>query len=317
MLITKPVITHIAPNREEPITGNKGSCRSSEMKQEPALTQTEKDIFFAPDQATGRPQSDHRTAEQIITANRIFNNLPSSIPKENLYKHLGDWTSNNPDPQKRADAAYNAARVFNYIDGINVKESARTDNTKGNGRIEGEYESPLPPPFDEVTIDENSEAALLKKFSEEGYAVLDNHGTPLASDNEKITTNKPVYPTGRPNGDTRSAEQIFNANPIVNRFVESLAEHPYRDSILNNLKALTGDWTEDNKDDDSRADAAYNISSVANYIDAHPGFHRLDEGYDNIGPDHLTGFSRTGTNPNTEASALIDFSQNGYRALPD
>ncbi len=269
------------------------------------LIQSEKDIFFAPYRASGRPQGDRRTADQIINQNRIFKNLPSSIPLEQLYKHLGDWTSNNTDPQKRADAAYNAARVFNYIDGIDVKESARAGDTKGDGRLKA------------VDLwDGSTEAARLNAFAQKGYYALEDHGIPLASDNERITTTKPTHPTGRPWGDTRSAKQIFNASPIVNRFVEDLADHPDRASILNNLKALAGDWSDSNPNANSKADAAYNISKVANYLDAHPGFYRLDESFDNIGPGYLTGLATDTVNSDTEAAAFIDFSQKGYSALP-
>lgn len=319
MNITPPVTPLIPPLMGEQPASAKAD-RSHGAKQRPSWIQSEKDIFFAPYQATGRPRGDRRTADEIINANPIFKHLPLSIPAENLSRHLGDWTNANPNPQSRADAAYNAARVFNYIDGINVKESARGDNTKGNARIEGEYQSPLPPPFDDAEIidGDGSEAALLKKFSQEGYTALDDHGTPLPWDNEKITITKPTVSIGRPRGDRRSAEQILSANPIVERFAKSLADHPLRDSTLNNLKALTGDWTEHNKNPDARADAAYNISKVANYLDAHPDFHRLDEGFNDTGPGFLTGFDQTGEAfPCTEASAFMAFSEKGYSTLPD
>ena len=276
---------------------------------------SEKNTDFAPTAATGRPQGDHRTAEQIISENPILNNLPSSVSKEAMFKHLGDWTSSNPDPEKRADAAFNAARLFNYIDGLEAKQSARGDSKQGDGKIKGEYWSPLPPPFDEVSIEENSEAALVKKFSEEGYAALGNQGAPLASENEKAVETIPTSASGRPEGDGRTADQILSANPIVARLESSLAKQPGGAKTLENLKALTGDWSENNTNADSRADAAYNIAKVANYLDANPTYNRLDEAFDNIGPGHLTGFTRNGANPGTEASALIDFSNRGYTAL--
>lgn len=278
-------------------------------------SRTENNIDYAPNGATGRLKGDRRTAEQIIKDNPILNNLPSSITKESLFKHLGDWTGSNPDPEKRADAAFNAARLFNYIDGLDVKESARNPSKQGDGKITGEHQAPLPPPFDDVTIVKGSEADLVKKFSEEGYAALGNHGTPLASDNEKRPQKIPPSPSGRPEGDKRTADQILNANPIIGRLEESLAEISGGARILEKLKALTGDWGENNTNAESRANAAYNIAKVANYLDANPTFYRLDEGFDNIGPGHLTDFTSEGANPNTEASALINFSNSGYTAL--
>ena len=292
-----------APEQPDKDSGNKG-------------VGTEKNTSYAPASASGRPPGDHRTAEHIIKDNPILNNLPGSIPKEALFKHLGNWTSSNPDPEKRADAAYNAARVFNYIDGTKVAEPTRSDQRQGDGEINGETVSPLPPPFDEVTIEKNSEAERVKEFSEQGYGALGNHGTPLASDNEKIITQKPTSPSGRPIGDTRSAEQILNANPIVARFFELMDNNPHFSKTLEQLKALVGDWTESNKDPESRANAAYNIAKVANYIDAQPNLYRLDDAFSGAGPGDLLGFTSRGANPGTEASILIDFSEHGYAALP-
>ncbi|KAA6173355.1 hypothetical protein [Pseudomonas veronii] len=144
-----------------------GASNRPDGKSQFDFIETEKDTFSVPTHATGRPEGDTRTADQIIKANPIFNYLPRSIPVKNLYTHLGDWSINNPDPKQRADAAYNAAQVLNSIDARGLKNS-------GNGRINGEYVSFLPPPFDGAQIDDNdgSEAALLKKFSEKGYSAL-------------------------------------------------------------------------------------------------------------------------------------------------
>ncbi len=277
----------------------------------------EKDVFHAPHSATGRPKGDSRTAEQIISDNRIFRSLPSSIPREALFKQLGDWTASNLDPQKRADAAYNAAHVLNYIDALESKNTSRLPENYGNGEIEGEYESPLLPPFNEAWIGENTEAALLDRFSKEGYRVLGDHGAPVASDHEKITTQRPATASGRPAGDNRSAENILNANPIVGRIESTLETVPNLHDTLNNLKALTGDWSENNTNANSRADAAYNISKVANYIDSRLDALRIDEGFDDSGREELTGFNTEGVNPGTEASMLLAFSKHGYAALPE
>ena len=150
-----------------------GSSNRPDGKSQFDFIETEKDTFSVPTHATGRPEGDTRTADQIIKANPIFKYLPRSIPVENLYTHLGDWSINNPDPKSRADAAYNAAQVFNSIDARGLKYS-------GNGRINGEHVSVLPPPFDGAHINDNdgSEAALLKKFSENGYPALAEKSPP-------------------------------------------------------------------------------------------------------------------------------------------
>uniref|UniRef100_UPI001C0FC10F hypothetical protein n=1 Tax=Vibrio cholerae TaxID=666 RepID=UPI001C0FC10F len=53
------------------------------------------------------------------------------------YKLLGDWTSNNKDPEARADAAFNAARVLNYIDTSLSADGEHRGKAHGIGVFEG------------------------------------------------------------------------------------------------------------------------------------------------------------------------------------
>lgn len=121
-----------------------------------------------PTHATGRPRGDFRTAEQIIAANPILKTLPESIDKERFYQRVGgNWNDPALPPEQRADAAYNAASVLNSIDAGNAHWETRL-----NQEIDGEFFSPLPPPFDEAEIADGSEAAIVKAFCSEGYAAL-------------------------------------------------------------------------------------------------------------------------------------------------
>lgn len=299
-----------------PATSASNAPATLPAKPSKTFKHTEKDTSFAPPKATGRPSGDHRSAEQIIKDNRIFEYLPSSIPREDLYRHLGDWTANNPDPQKRADAAYIAARVFNYIDDLGSRVFSINRRKTYKGLIDGEIRAFLPRPDNATYIAPKTEAALLKAFSEKGYEALGDHGTPLVSDNEKITSSKPTFPKGRPHGDARSAVQILNANPIVGRFVEDLASIPNGAAVLNNLKARTGDWTADNPNAEARANAAYNIAQVANYLDDAPGLNRLSPGNFREDPHTVGGVIHSYAIPRSEAEAFIRFSEKGYAALP-
>ncbi|WP_226477602.1 hypothetical protein [Pseudomonas sp. MWU16-30323] len=278
----------------------------------PQETASEKNTAYAPAQATGRPSGDRRTADQIIKANPVFKNLPASIPLADVFRHTGDWTPDNPDPDKRADAAYNAARLLNYIDD-NPKEPTKNPiRFLGNSEIDGEILSPLPPPFDETYLLPGSEADLLKKFSTDGYSALPDHGTPLATDNEKNTTREPTAPSGRPFGDTRSAQQILSANPVVQLFVEHIKSLPYGQWHLDELKQQIGDWTEKNTDPDSRADAAYNFAQVGNYL--HPG--TPGSGASALDKNQWRKETeRYGTVLNSEAHTLLRFIRLGYSAL--
>lgn len=275
-------------------------------------------VFFAPGKATGRPQGDRRTAEEIVNANPILKSTPISIPQENMFRFLGDWTSNNPNPDARADAAYNAARLFNYIDttyqngkGINPRADQK------NNYIDGETRGILPADENEAFIREGTEAHFLRTFSETGYSVLPDHGSPSASENEKNTAFKPTRATGRPADDNRTTEQILNANPIIQRFMQSIQDTTYGTQLLSDLKTITGDWTADNLNPGKRADAAYNLAQVLNYLDGDQYAYGFDEVFNFSGADELTGFLNDKTNPGSEASILLAFSEKGYSALPD
>lgn len=243
------------------------------------------DSATRPTAATGRPAGDHRTAEEIKKANPTLQNLemrqsiyrggPESRPlpeayKQGIYKHTGDWTDANKDPQSRADAAYNAARLFNFIDSNDahaVLASQHNDGFlsgfSGNEKVvpfENTFPDGYYPPVRDPSIREDSEHALLTNFIEHGYSALEFKG-------EQQIYTRPTHATGRPRGDQRSAEDISKDNPIlhaafttINSFVESGRK-------LQDFQKHTGDWSKNNKDPQARADATYNLAYIANYID--------------------------------------------------
>lgn len=161
---------------------------------------TELNTDVAPTGPTGRPVGDKRSAEQVLKENlEIVNSRPSSISDEALTKFVGDFTPNNPDPNSRADAAYNLVRLLHYTDSVTT-EHARIALMEGseprykyrnNGKIDGEFQSPLPPPFDETSIFPGSEAAILYRAVTEGsYSVLP------ADKSEYSKETKNAYPGG-------------------------------------------------------------------------------------------------------------------------
>lgn len=125
----------------------------------------EANFMERPTAATGRPPGDNRSAEEIIAANPALRDLghQKDIKRDLLYKQCGDWTENNPDPEARADAAYNMAKVLNYIDTAQNREGGERQNA-GDGNIEG------------ITSDgdarHGTEAGMLKDFAEQGYGKL-------------------------------------------------------------------------------------------------------------------------------------------------
>ncbi|KAA8562560.1 hypothetical protein FX985_02626 [Pseudomonas extremaustralis] len=115
----------------------------------------------------GRPEGDHRSAERIIEGSPVMRHFLESVDHyqagDNLKKQVGDWTEANPDPEARADAAYDLDNVLRFID--NVDDSALKGSARLNGKIDG---------FSNYgyRVRDNSEASLLSEFSSKGYSAL-------------------------------------------------------------------------------------------------------------------------------------------------
>ncbi len=152
----------------------------------------EKDLQYVPRGNVKRPPGDTRSAEQIINDNPILKSLDiqksigrshffriddkpyvikpeseSNIYMEMAYEHLGDWTEKNPDPESRADAAYNAARVLNWIDSCLTANGKNRGKEANNGELEGFTQSGF-------AID-GTPARMWQEFAEEGYGALPSY----------------------------------------------------------------------------------------------------------------------------------------------
>jgi hypothetical protein len=136
----------------------------------PPTVESEKNTSYKPTEASGRPEGDHRSADDIIKANPILAKLgdQKDINREGAYKQVGDWTDKNKDPEARADAAYNAAKVLNYIDSSETAKGKDRGGAANNGDLEG--------------LTAGGEArggtpvANWKDFTEHGYGALrDDH----------------------------------------------------------------------------------------------------------------------------------------------
>ncbi len=136
------------------------------------VSETEKDTSVPPtdDNLQGRPANDTRSAQEIIDANPVLKNLgdQKDIKRDELKKRFGDWTEDNPDPDSRADAAYNMARVLNSIKGLNNREGGSRGDLADNGKIDG------------ITKDgdarHGTEAGVLKDIAEQGLKALPSNG---------------------------------------------------------------------------------------------------------------------------------------------
>ncbi|WP_233096730.1 hypothetical protein [Pseudomonas sp. MF6787] len=115
----------------------------------------------------GRPAGDHRSAERIIEQSAVLKNYVDGNDRwqldRDLKRHLGDWTQANPDPDARANAAYDLDKVLRFID--NLDECKLDGSEERNGKIDGFSERG-------VVILHNSEADRLDQFARKGYSVL-------------------------------------------------------------------------------------------------------------------------------------------------
>ena len=151
------------------LTGPLREQVAQEHKRIEGIEKPEQDVSRKPEIATGRPPGDNRTAEQIVNDNPILKKLghQKDVSRSLAYKLLGDWTSNNKDPDARADAAFNAARVLNYIDTSLSADGEHRGKAHGNGDLEGITRS--------GDARHGTPAGMWKDFTEQGYLALREH----------------------------------------------------------------------------------------------------------------------------------------------
>ena len=113
----------------------------------------------------GRPGGDHRSADRILEQSPV---LKSFLDNRNNYhliddlkRNVGDWDSANPEV--RASAIYDLDKVLRFID--NLDDRYLNGSHSRNGEIDGFASNGY-------SLLDNSEASLLKAFSDEGYPAL-------------------------------------------------------------------------------------------------------------------------------------------------
>lgn len=113
----------------------------------------------------GRPVGDHRSADRIIEQSPVLKSFLDNRDNyhliDDLKRQVGDWTSTHPEA--RADAAYDLDKVLRFID--NLDDRYMNGSQSRNGKIDGFASNGY-------SLLDNSEASLLKAFSDKGYPVL-------------------------------------------------------------------------------------------------------------------------------------------------
>ncbi|GGG83989.1 hypothetical protein GCM10011415_37530 [Salipiger pallidus] len=229
---------------------------------------------------TKRPKGDKRSADEIIDDNPILAQL-SKREKHALKQMVGDF-ENDPD------AAFRAVAVLNHIEHFDAEGNEIFDKSVGDGRVSGFRKG--------KDAKGGSEAKRLETFFKEGYGSLKGDaeidGTYKGNEAEGGLSKT----TKRPEGDTRSADQILDDNPEL----KSLPKK-YKDD----LKKHVGDFERD-------PDAAYRAASVLNHI------RNFDENGSFVpsSSNRRSGWFADVTSwPNELKNRLEDFGKYGFKTL--
>lgn len=275
LAVTQPVNVPATPKDPLEFEGHVLAAQRKRTEDSPPPPQEEP----RPNAETVRPEGDTRTAEQIIKDTPLLANL-SEKERNGLKSLVGDYFTD-------ADAAYRATRVLWHVENYDEegKRVTRTDNI-GNGRVDGFTNS--------GQAIHGTEAGRLQDVIKYGYGFLKGGGKPT------IPRDPPTADTVRPKGDTRSAKEIIEQNPIL----ADLSEKE-----RNGLKERVGDYFND-------ADAAYRAERVLNHVENFDESGKISDGGGLIGNGRLDGFTNSGEAIHgTEAGRFQDFVKYGYDYL--
>ena len=264
---------------------------------------------FGPKQV--RPEGDYRNAQDIINSSPLLKNLgdqhgekggPSL--KQALKNQVGDFDHD-------ADATYRAAQVLEHIERFDEigKEIKNRPGTRGASAMDTVGNSTVDGFSSKGDARHGTEAGRLQDFGKFGYSSLKGGEvkTPPPPPPPAIPS-LPMNNQGRPDNDSRSAQQIIDANPTLRKLGN-------QGGLKDNLKKQVGDYEHD-------ADAAYRASQVVDYIknvdEKGQPITKKSSGNDPTN-DRIDGFSRDGgkevANHGTEAGRLQDFGKYGYDSL--
>ena len=143
-----------------------------------------------------RPPGDTRSADQIVAGNPTLANLGNQDHvMDNLKKQCGDWTDPSLTPDQRADAAYRASEVLNYIKSSAASDgSTRSSNVTDDGRIDGFTK--------DGDARHGTEAGALKDFGEQGYGALSPTHTLDTTTDKYVNKDGTTKSTAQMVGDT-------------------------------------------------------------------------------------------------------------------
>ncbi|WP_106743451.1 hypothetical protein [Yoonia maritima] len=194
---------------------------------------------FGPDMK--RPRGDDRSAEEIIKSNPTLAHLAAKDQKA-LAEKVGDY-HNDPD------AAYRASSVINHIEHFDEDGKEITGDSVGDGTISGWTRANRNDRKSEAK--HGTEAGRFQDFTKYGYSFFKGDTAADGKPRGDEAANGLDRFTVRPEGDTRSAQDIIDTCPTLKNLAPGDKER---------LKLKVGDFEND-------ADAAYRAVAVINMIE--------------------------------------------------
>jgi hypothetical protein len=252
-----------------------------------------------------RPENDTRSAQEIIDSSPLLRNLGNqSDVRDMLKEQVGDFET---DP----DAAYRAVQVLEHIERFDADGNRIAASDVGNGRVDGFTK--------DGDAKHGTEAGRLQDFGKHGFASLNGrleHPSEAGDDTQaRAQAEELGIAWERPDGDTRSAREILDDNPL-------LKDLGNQSGVRDMLKEQVGDFETD-------ADAAYRAVQVLQHVEQLDADGNRLAGTD-TGNNRIDGFNRTGdpsvedgADPDasgearngTEAGRLQDFGKHGFSSL--
>ncbi|WP_414704207.1 type III effector HrpK domain-containing protein [Pseudomonas sp. UBA1879] len=237
------------------------------------------------------PQDDHRTVEQIIDDSPLLKNLGNqSGVKDKLKERVGDFETDR-------DAAYRATQVLDHIEQLDESGGRIAGKDVSNGRVDGFTKG--------GDARHGTEAGRLQDFGKYGFENLKGELRHIETAGDNSASKEKAEAVGikweRPEGDTRSAQDIIDDNPLLKNLGN-------QSGVKDMLKEQVGDFEND-------PDAAYRAGQVLDHVV------RYDENGErlagnNVDNTSIDGFTKSGeARHGTEAGRLQDFGKDGFDSL--
>ncbi|WP_122266273.1 type III effector HrpK domain-containing protein [Pseudomonas syringae] len=239
-----------------------------------------------------RPKGDERDARSIVDGDPLLKNLGNqSDVRDMLKEQVGDFDTD-------ADAAYRATQVLAHIEQFDSSGGRIVGSDVANGRINGFTKS--------GEARNGTEAGRLQDFGKHGFSSLSGQLSNISAAGDNTQAREQAEKLGflweLPKDDTRSAQEIIDANPL-------LRDLGNQSGVKDMLKERVGDFEKD-------ANAAFRAVQVLDRVTMYNEKGEIQSGGD-VFNSRVDGFTKGAeAKHDTEAGRLQDFGKLGFDALP-